>query len=69
MFRSRTLKYKQKILFGDIVLKVVSMVFYNETLCKLYDGRIRRTFHLNQTLFIFFHRPDGFMTLQTENDV
>ena len=55
--------------FGHIVLNVVSMVFDNETSCKLYGGRIRRTSHLNQTLFIFFHRPDGFMKLQIENDV
>ena len=30
---------------------------------------MRRTSHLNQTLFIFFHRPDEFMKLQIENDV
>ena len=62
-------KLKQKTRFGHNVLNVVSMVFDNETSCKLKDGRIRRTSHLNQTLFIFFHRPDGFMKLQIENDV
>ena len=48
---------------------MVSVVFDNETLCKSQDGPIRRASHLNQTLFIFFHRPDEFMTLQRENDV
>ena len=48
---------------------MVSVVFDNETLCKSQDGPIRRASHLNQTLFIFFHRPDEFMTLQIENDV
>ena len=48
---------------------MVSVVFDNETLYKSEDGPIRRPSHLNQTLFIFFHRPDEFMTLQIENDV
>ena len=47
----------------------MSATYEQQGECKLKDGRIRRTSHLNQTLFIFFHRPDGFMKLQIENDV